>query len=391
MALGWICFSRTFASGGRILAQPVCKYYDWFRKVVRNIPQPCHNFVIMLLCVLLSGCATQTGISAGNKKFAENKYDSAIAEFQNVLKGSPDDSKALSMLGWSYFKKADYENAIKTFKKYQKLYPEEPESYNGLGWCYFKTGDFEKAKKSFNNSIKLNEKQLDPYDGLGWIYITSGELVAAYNKFQKALSVNIDDPEAHRGLGNYYFTMQEYDNSIEEMRLALRIQPDWSDCILITAKNYLAKQKFDVAESFFEDYLEKKPYDLDISIQLAGMKLYKKKYNKVKEYLGWIPNKKIEKQKIWGNYSAGLSMLGWSYFYTKDYKESLKIFKLLAELHSESDYFADVHDGLAWNYLRLNDFDESFMEFQLALKLAPGYNSSLAGLAELEKVKSEKK
>lgn len=40
MHLGWICFSRTFALCGLILAQPICKYNNWFRKVVRNTSQP---------------------------------------------------------------------------------------------------------------------------------------------------------------------------------------------------------------------------------------------------------------------------------------------------------------------------------------------------------------
>ena len=49
VAVGWIWLSRTFACGGLVLAQPVCKYDDWVRPVygTQATSQPRHNQLFM--------------------------------------------------------------------------------------------------------------------------------------------------------------------------------------------------------------------------------------------------------------------------------------------------------------------------------------------------------
>ncbi len=333
---------------------------------------------------LLPGYDTKMGLSRGHQHFGRNQYDAALKEFQGVLAAEPGNTSALGMVGWSLFKKGDYPGAMVAFKEYQKTYPEEADPVNGLGWTYVKMGDLVNARKSFMHSMELKSDQTDPYNGLGYISSTEGKLVESFNWFQKALSINVNDPEAHRGLGHWYFSKQQFDSSIDEMRKALRIQPQWHDCLMSIAKSYSAKKMNVEATQYFERYVEASPQDVTVGVQMAGARFAQMDYGKVVKLLGRLPDQKMEKQKEWGLVSTGLSLLGWSYFHKGDYRRSFDVFKKLADLHRENDYYADYHSGLAWNALRLNEWEVATREFTAALVMMPGDPELLKGVKELK-------
>jgi tetratricopeptide (TPR) repeat protein len=81
--------------------------------------------------------------------------------------------------------------------------------------------------------------------------------------------------------------------------------------------------------------------------------------------------------------SHALNNLGWSYIKTRQYQEALQTFRKLQTLHRNPVY-PEVFDGMGWALLYLNRRQESKSCFEQALRLAPGYASSISGLASLE-------
>ena len=93
VSVGWIWFSRTFASGGLILVQPICKYNDWFHKVRPTIvgtpttSQPCHKnckgqmliFVgVLALCLIIFILITiGIGQTVSNRIIMQDATDAA--------------------------------------------------------------------------------------------------------------------------------------------------------------------------------------------------------------------------------------------------------------------------------------------------------------------------
>ena len=58
---------------------------------------------LLIALTLFVGCA-RTHYSAGIRHLKEQKYGRAINSYKNVLDKSPEDPKALTMLGVAYYK-----------------------------------------------------------------------------------------------------------------------------------------------------------------------------------------------------------------------------------------------------------------------------------------------
>jgi tetratricopeptide (TPR) repeat protein len=84
--------------------------------------------------------------------------------------------------------------------------------------------------------------------------------------------------------------------------------------------------------------------------------------------------------------SHALNNLGWSYIKTGQYQEAFKAFQKLQTLHRNPVY-PEIFDGLGWSLFYLKRFQESTEAFEHALRLAPGYRSSLSGLSSLQGLK----
>ncbi|MBI4218139.1 MAG: tetratricopeptide repeat protein, partial [Elusimicrobia bacterium] len=119
---------------------------------------------------------------------------------------------------------------------------------------------------------------------------------------------------------------------------------------------------------------------------LSGYIQFKdKKYAEaVKEFSAVLKNVP-EKEVGFGKYSDVLNTVAWAHYELKDYANAVKSFEKLLALHRADDVWAAPYDGLGWSYLKMGDAGQSSKMFQKSLQLAPGYASSIAGLAELKK------
>jgi tetratricopeptide (TPR) repeat protein len=82
--------------------------------------------------------------------------------------------------------------------------------------------------------------------------------------------------------------------------------------------------------------------------------------------------------------SHALNNLGWSYIKTRKYPEALHAFQKLQSIHRKPVY-PEIFDGLGWSLFYLDRVQEAKKAFEQALRFAPGYGSSLSGLALVQK------
>ncbi len=177
--------------------------------------------------------ATFAILEKGNALFKEQKFDEAIASYQEFLAKNPNLYQVQLSIGDCYREKGDFPKAIETYNQvveHAKLDPTlgkemTAKALAGIGNCYLKEGKMAEAQDLFRQSIENSPK----------------DEVLAYN------------------VGEIYFSNQAYDDAIKYFALAAQIKPDWPDPYLKLGYVYLNKADNAKAIENFEKFLTLEP------------------------------------------------------------------------------------------------------------------------------------
>lgn len=83
---------------------------------------------------------------------AGKKYDSAIKEYQTILKQHPDHAATLNNLAWVYQQKKD-PVALEYAEKAYKQAPDSPAILDTLGWILIEKGDAERGTSLLKKAV----------------------------------------------------------------------------------------------------------------------------------------------------------------------------------------------------------------------------------------------
>ncbi len=142
---------------------------------------------LVSVAVFFGGCSSDASFqNFGTLLRAE--YNLEIRDYQaarrlarEVLIDSPQNTRALLVVGWSEFKLGNYASALEAFQRTEAIDGGSNDygPQSGIAWSYFKLGKLEEAKANF---LKAKARPRHYYenwdinDGLGWIAYSSGDL-----------------------------------------------------------------------------------------------------------------------------------------------------------------------------------------------------------------------
>lgn len=119
--------------------------------------------IIFLLLVSCQGKKTSTALfEEGQKLFAQQKYDEAIAKYEEAIKLSPNSAVGYNLLGMAYRFKynaerdpSSREKEIDAFKKSIECDDTYWVAYVNLGATYYYIGKKKEAASLFEKALKL--------------------------------------------------------------------------------------------------------------------------------------------------------------------------------------------------------------------------------------------
>jgi len=85
----------------------------------------------------------------------QGKSEEAIAEFEEVIKLSPDNTSAIVKIAQFFMEKQKYAEAIPYWEKFVELQPEIMGAWHNLGICYGQSGQSEKALEAVKKAESL--------------------------------------------------------------------------------------------------------------------------------------------------------------------------------------------------------------------------------------------
>jgi len=138
------------------------------------------------------------------------KWDEAIAASQKAMEQLNYDTpeKALTIIGWSYYKKGDTGRALDSLKRALLIRSEQPDTENKLATIYLEEGRVDKAKNILVPLTKRIPSFSKARFNLGIAYFKESDKVAARDEF-RAVIENGDSGSEEVRLARGYLDLLE--------------------------------------------------------------------------------------------------------------------------------------------------------------------------------------
>jgi tetratricopeptide (TPR) repeat protein len=131
----------------------------------------------------------------------------ALTHYTELVKLFPNDERALTLLGNTYFGRQDYEAAISNYRKATTINPSFSQPYNQLGYAYRFIEKFDEAEKAFKKYTELIPGDPNPYDSYAELLMKVGRFDESIKMYEKALAIDANFIASHIGIGNNYLAM----------------------------------------------------------------------------------------------------------------------------------------------------------------------------------------
>ena len=132
--------------------------------------------------------------------FKLQKYDEAIAAFEQGLAVKPDFPHAWFQIGSAYFNQKKYKEAAAAYKKYTELTPDDPSGWLSIGVCYMQLKDHEAALEPLKKCVELKPDNPVAWFNLAIVYINLKDNFSAKEIYNKLVTL---DPTLAERLKKY--------------------------------------------------------------------------------------------------------------------------------------------------------------------------------------------
>ena len=172
---------------------------------------------------------TKARINLGVILAKSGSYDEAMQKYKEAKELIPDDAGVHAGLANVYADKQMYDVALEEFKKAVELNPKDYVAHNNIGIIYKQKGDIKKAMEKYAEALKLNPSYPLTYNNIGNIYLESGQNDAAIRFYKKAINLDPNKAAFYANLGKAYKNKGMRQKSEESFRKALQLDPDHKD------------------------------------------------------------------------------------------------------------------------------------------------------------------
>jgi len=192
--------------------------------------------------------------------------------YTEVLKYSPNNTKARINLGVLLAKSGSYEEAVKKYKEVAKLMPNDPGVHSNLGTVYANKEMYDMALEEFKKAVEFNPKDYVAHNNIGILYKQKGDIKKAIEEYTKALEINPSYPLTYNNIGNIYLESGQYDAAIRFYKKAINIDPNNAAFYGNLGKAYKNKGMIEEARESFEKALKLNPGHKDATEGLSDIK-----------------------------------------------------------------------------------------------------------------------
>ena len=182
------------------------------------------------------------------KFYNDKEYEKAIDIFSSLLETDEDNAEIYNNIATCHMQLGDYEKAEKNYLKAQSLNPKIPQVYVNLADIYFKQNDIDSGIQLVSQGIYELPENMVLRHYLARFYMEDARLDLAIDELYKILDEQPDNYDAYYDLAKVNFELGNYDVAIENFENVLNYKEnEWVHFYLGEA--YEANNEIDKAMS----------------------------------------------------------------------------------------------------------------------------------------------
>ena len=158
-----------------------------------------------------------------------NKFEEAIASWNNAIKINPNYAEAFYNQGNAYLELKKFNSALESYNQAIKIKPDYKQAYNNRGNVLKDLRLLNEAIKSYNQAIKIKPINAEEYNNCGNIYLELKLLNEAVKYYNEAIKINPNYAEAHYNYGKVVNQLKGPREAIESYKKAIKINPNYAE------------------------------------------------------------------------------------------------------------------------------------------------------------------
>jgi tetratricopeptide (TPR) repeat protein len=341
-----------------------------------------------------------TRLSHAAESLAAGHLDRAEVELNSVLRTSPEEYRALDLLGVVRVLQRHEANAEELFHRAVQSKPEFASAHAHLGLLYMRMGRTEEAVPELREAVRLDSSRTDASAALVKIWRDQAQAAVTGGNPEKALAFLIDarklapnDPDIQFGFGMVALQISLFDDAAEAFRRTLQLRENDPLALYGLGRAFMGLSKFEDARQQFVQYVALHPDDASghcaLGMTLAALERVTEARSQFEKSLALTPQQTESYFRLGlldmdskdldsaakkfrhvlnddPKHSGALAALGRVEFEQKHYPEAAD---LLQQAISLGDSLREAHYYLGLTYARMGHKPESDQELQKATEL----------------------
>jgi cytochrome c-type biogenesis protein CcmH/NrfG len=228
--------------------------------------------ILVLAATALCGCnkiKSKQEIKRGNDFFKAQKYETALASYQEAQRLDPNETKLKKNIGLAYMglyqpgskhaKDLEYATkAIENLKQYVEKYPADRKAREFLVSMYLATDRYDEAIAFYEDLLKSNPKDGRAMGSISSMYFKKGDFEKGVEWQKKLLQVEGEKPDPYIMIGvqawdrSYHYPDVDpatrariVDEGMSALQRALQIKPDSFEALTYVNLLYREKAKLE--------------------------------------------------------------------------------------------------------------------------------------------------
>ena len=198
-----------------------------------------------------------------------NTINSAIHEFEEIIRIDPTERQSLLMLGRLYQIKGDRDKAAEIYKQFLGIEPGSEEGITALAKLHMDAGNYKEAIELLDDFVKQRPDSDSALQTLGEAYSATQEYDKAADAYKRASELDPDDIEIKKAEAQAEFLADNLADAAKLYEDLLKTEPDDAVARLRLGQIYRRQMKYDLAHENLQKAVEAFPDNIEVQFNLV--------------------------------------------------------------------------------------------------------------------------
>jgi tetratricopeptide (TPR) repeat protein len=334
------------------------------------------TYPILLIIIGFLAACQQKKSSSDNKgeDLQSDQKSKRLAELNELIQNDSGNAQLFNERAVLYYEKENYKEALKDALTSIEKDTTVPDYYVTLADAYLGLQKLQPSLEALEKATALDPKYIPALIKKAEIYIIFRDYTKAIGYIDEVIKTDELEPKAYFLRGVVFLENKDTLRSIRNFQKAIDVDQDYFDAHLQLGLLYAGK-KNKLAVDYFNNALNMKPDDIDVSYYLA---LYYQETGSYEQAIKIYEGMLLKDPKFYiAPYNIGYIHL----VYLKDFDKAIEYFTKAIELKPE---YTDAYYNRGFAYELKKDVENSRKDYKKALELTPNYEKAIDGLNRID-------